>query len=93
VLATLAADSALLLAPIPAQDAFQLPDVKQCVRGGGTLTLKLRRLDGKAAWRSATVKINGKRVLRVTDPRPARALRVRDLPSTKLRSRTDRNRS
>ena len=97
MLATLAAASALLLAPIPPQDAFQLPDVKQCVRGGGTLTVKMRRLAGEAAWRSATVKINGKRVLRVTQPRPTRAIRVRDLPSTKFKltvdARTDDGRS
>ena len=97
MLATLAAASALLLAPIPPQDAFQLPDVKQCVRGGGTLTVKMRRLEGEAAWRSATVKINGKRVVRVTDPRPARAIRVRNLPSTKFKltvdARTDDGRS
>ena len=89
MLAPLATASALLLAPIPPADAFQLPDVKQCVRAGGTLTLKVRRLEGAAAWRSATVKINGKRVLRVEDPRPARPIRVRDLPAKRFKLTVD----
>lgn len=97
MLAALVSASALLLAPIPPQDAFRLPDVKQCVRGGGTLTLKVRRLAGEAAWQSATVEIDGKRVLQVADPRPARAIRVRDLPATKFKltvdARTDDGRS
>jgi len=79
VLATLAAASALLLAPIPPEDAFKLPSAKECV-GARTLEVAVRTLPGAANWTRLTVRVNGKPVERVTNPRPGRGTRIRDLP-------------
>ena len=79
MLATLAAASALLLAPIPPEDAFKLPSAKECV-GARTLEVAVRTLPGAANWTRLTVRVNGKPVERVTNPRPARGTRVHDLP-------------
>jgi peptidylprolyl isomerase len=79
VLATLIAASALLLAPIPPEDAFKLPSAKECV-GARTLEVAVRTLPGAANWTRLTVRVNGKPVERVTNPRPARGTRLHDLP-------------
>ena len=79
MLATLAAASALLLAPIPPEDAFKLPSAKECV-GARTLEVAVRTLPGAANWTRLTVRVNGKPVERVTNPRPARGTRLHDLP-------------
>ncbi|MDA0174252.1 FKBP-type peptidyl-prolyl cis-trans isomerase [Solirubrobacter taibaiensis] len=81
MLATLAAASALLLAPIPPVKAFDLPTVKECV-GARTLTFSLRPLPRDAQWTRATVTVDGKRVKRINKPRPTRDIRVRSLPLT-----------
>ena len=79
MLATLAAASALLLAPIPPEDAFKLPSAKECV-GARTLEVAVRTLPGAANWTRLTVRVNGKPVERVTNPRPGRGTRLHDLP-------------
>lgn len=75
MLATFAA-SALLLAPIPPGEAFKLPSTKTCVRAR-TLTFSVRDV---TSWRTVTVRVDGKRVERVTNPSPARKIRLRKLP-------------
>jgi peptidylprolyl isomerase len=86
VLATLGAASALLLAPIPPAKAFKLPTVKECV-GARTLELRVRPLPDGVKWTRATVTIDGQRVKRVTNPRPTRAIRLRNLPLTTFKLR------
>lgn len=76
--ATLAA-SAFLLAPIPPAAAFKLPPEEACVHARA-LELRVRTLDAGAHWRTATVKVDGKAVKRVSRPKPARAIRLRKLP-------------
>lgn len=73
MIATLAA-SALLLAPIPAGQAFNLPSSRTCV-GFGTLALSpLERFE------TVSVRAGGKLVKRVTRARPDRQILVRKLP-------------
>ena len=76
MIATLAA-SALFLAPVPPGKAFDLPSVRQCVRAH-VLTLSVRPV---AAWKTLTVRVDGRRVKRVTRPSPRRKIRLRDLPA------------
>jgi peptidylprolyl isomerase len=66
-------------APIPPGEAFALPSVKECHRG--SVVVRMRELDG-ARWTRLTVHVDGRRVLRVTRPRPGRAFRIRKLPGT-----------
>jgi peptidylprolyl isomerase len=85
MIATLAA-SALLLAPVPAAQAFVLPRERRCV-STRALALKVRALDG--GWRSVTVQVDGRRVKRVIRPSPKRAIRLRDLPAARFALRVD----
>ncbi len=95
LLLMLSSTASAAAAPIPATTAFRLPSVKRCVNAG-TLDLRVRELR-QGQWASATVTVDGKRVKRVTRPRPARAIRVRDLPlvpfELKLSARTNDRRT
>lgn len=64
---------------VPPGEAFALPSVKKCHRG--SVVVRMRELDG-ARWTRLTVQVDGRRVLRVSRPRPGRAFRIRKLPGT-----------